>query len=227
MTKPRMRKRASARVAAAAACCLALNVHCSAERADPPLDAGEGGTTSEGGSAASSGVAGTSPAGAAGASDASTLDQGADAPVVAEDTSDSSQNCEWKHPSGGDPETYPLDCANPAWQIGTPTISEEGDLLRVGIGWCGLCGNYLCSSAGNIDGLSATASGDWATVVSAVMVCPYLVTLQPAPGVTEGTMTLHGSIHGLDQCHSPLTCPIELVYHIWKQADAGTWVIAL
>jgi hypothetical protein len=194
---------------------------------------GVGGTTGVGGTGGSGGTGGCGEG-------VATPETGCAGAIVAPGGSGGSggtggTNCTWAN-GGGDPSPGPLSCATEGADSGAhgPTFSLldqvratiEGSQIRLDFAYCGSCSstNYLCVDRGGAENLHVAVEGSWATLVDqqpASSTCSDLVVhLLPSSGVIEGDVRVTGSFYGADQCHQPVSCPLDDLFKI-SQGDGG------
>jgi len=199
---------------------LALVAACSGV-SEEPRDAGPGldaiGEQASGGSSGSAPedasvdvIDDDSAGGASGSSDATT----------------EGQDCGPWGASGADPAPAPLNCN--LWEHGEQfnvSSTFDGSVLEVHLEYYGGLGQFSDLTAVVSPELGALVSLSPPTGVAEIH--PFVsVRIALAAGASEGTVTVAGVLHGKDQCHVTVACPVERILHV-KVSEAGPPEVSL
>jgi len=136
-------------------------------------------------------------------------------------------NCVWAN-GGGDPQPGPLTCGTHNLNADI-TATADGAQIIVELRGCDACaGKSLCINRGELTEIDVEVDGSWATVTGQGLAtdCPvYSAYLHPASPTSVGLIHITGAFGGADQCHQPLSCPIDELFAI-SRADDGSVSIA-
>jgi len=193
---------------------LALVAAC-AGVSEAPQDAGPG--LDAAGEQASGGSSGSAPEDAS--VDAAD-DDSAGGASGSNDATTEGKDCGPWGASGADPAPAPLNCN--LWEHGeylSVSSTFDGSILEVHLEYYGGIGQF--------SDLSAVVSPDLGTLVSLTPpagggeIHPFVsIRVELAAGASEGTVTFNGVLHGQDQCHVTVACPVERILHV-KVYEAG------
>jgi hypothetical protein len=126
--------------------------------------------------------------------------------------------------AGIDPAPGPLSCDRTVryFQVDGKVEGAGGaagaGTVALSFQWCGCSATSACFDRGAVSTLSLAVPPELGTLEAFSGVCSGFThttaTIALASGATEGDVVLTGSISGQDQCHQPLTCPIDHTYHV-------------
>lgn len=143
------------------------------------------------------------------------------------DATTEGQDCGPWGASGADPAPAPLNCN--LWEHGEQfnlSSTFDGSVLEVHLEYYGGLGQF--------SDLTAVVSPELGTLLSVTPpagsgaeIYPFVsVRIALAAGASEGTVTVHGVLHGKDQCHVTVACPVERILHV-KVHEAGPPEVSL